>query len=327
MDRILPVSSTLNFDTAPIEVEIKGQGDEYVDLSQTYVQLVCKFTKDNGTNLTGGHSSSTPVNNIVHSLFSEIDHSLNRKVITPGTDTYPYKAYLEKLPSYEPNTLNTQMKACTLWQKDIPRYMDDVGLADPVIASVKFYVTAKSSGGQGCTEVIIDESVGEAELPAGSQNEGLKKKKHSWVEGSHKIVLLDRLHLDLFQQEKFIPYGVDIRLRFNRKKPNFYMMTAANSSGKVSIQSMLMWVRKVRPTPTVLNAINQRLNTETAKYPLRRVEVKTFTVARGTQSKIEDHLFQGQLPKRIVVGLVANDAFNGDPAKNPFHFQHAHVKN
>ena len=89
-----PVSSTLNSDTAPIEFEIKGQGDEYVDLSQTYVQLVCKFTKDNGGDLTGVNSSSTPVNNIIHSLFSEIDLSLNGKVITPGTDTYPYKAYL-----------------------------------------------------------------------------------------------------------------------------------------------------------------------------------------------------------------------------------------
>ena len=30
-----PISSTLNSDTAPIEFEIKGQGDEYLDLSQS----------------------------------------------------------------------------------------------------------------------------------------------------------------------------------------------------------------------------------------------------------------------------------------------------
>ena len=79
-----PVSSTLNSDTAPIEFEIKGQGYEYVDLSQNYVQLVCKFTKDNGADLTGQNSFSTPANKIVHSLISEIDISLNVKVITPG---------------------------------------------------------------------------------------------------------------------------------------------------------------------------------------------------------------------------------------------------
>lgn len=58
------ISSTIQSDTAPIEFEIQGQGDEYIDLSQTYLQMVCKFTKDDGTNLTGDHSSSTPVNNI-----------------------------------------------------------------------------------------------------------------------------------------------------------------------------------------------------------------------------------------------------------------------
>ena len=37
------------------------------------------------------------------------------------------------------------------------------------------------------------------------------------------------------------------------------MMTAANSTGKISIQSMLLWVRKVKPTPSVLNAIQSTL--------------------------------------------------------------------
>lgn len=112
-----PISSTLQSETAPIEFDIQGQGDEYIDLSQTYVQIVCKFTKDDGTALTGANTSVTPVNNIIHSLFSEIDVTLNGKIISPGTDTYPYKAYLEKLLSYRPKTLETQMKACSLWGK------------------------------------------------------------------------------------------------------------------------------------------------------------------------------------------------------------------
>ena len=316
-----PVSSTLTSDTAPIEFEIKGQGDEYVDLSQTYVQMLVKFIQDSGAPLDGD-DASTPVNNILHSLFSEIDLSLNGKVITPGTDTYPYKASLEKLLSYEHNTLNTQMKACTLWQKDTPGYMDDVELKDAVFTPEQFEVV---DGSNSKKMAKITKPLDDAVFPAGSKNEGMRKR-HEWIAGGNKIVLLDRLHLDLFQQEKFIPNGVDIRLRFNRNKSNFYMMTKTPMTGKVQIMSMLMWVRKVRPTATVLNAINQRLNTETAKYPLRRVEVKTFTIASGTQSKIEDHLFQGQMPKRIVVGLVANEAFNGTPGTNPFHFQNAGVK-
>nr|XP_022294823.1 uncharacterized protein F54H12.2-like [Crassostrea virginica] len=279
--------------------------------------MVVNFTKDNGNALTGADGVSSPINNIVHSLFSEIDLSLNGKVITPGTDTYPFKAYLEKLLSYEHDTLNTQMKACTMWYKDTPTAMDDYELKEAVWTAAELPVQND--------KVNLTKNLDPPVYPDGSQNEGLRKR-HDLVEDGDKIVLLDSLHLDLFQQEKFIPNGVDIRLRFNRTKSNFFMMTKAGSDGKVNILSMLMWMRKVRPAPSVLNTINQRLNTETAKYLLRRVEVKTFTIARGTQSKIEDHLFQGQMPKRIVLGLVSNAGFNGDPTKNPFNFQNAGVK-
>jgi hypothetical protein len=105
------------------------------------------------------------------------------------------------------------------------------------------------------------------------------------------------------------------------------MMTDAGSSGKLVIQSMVLWVRKVKPAPTIINLINQKLSTQTAKYPLRRVEVKTFIIPSGTQSKINDHLFQGQMPKLFVLGFVENAAFNGDNTKNPFHFENQQVKN
>ena len=56
--------------------------------------------------------------------------------------------------------------------------------------------------------------------------------------------------------------------------------------------------------------------------PIRRVEVKTFTISQNNQSKIEDHLFQGQLPKRIILGMVKNADMNGSIGTNPFDFQH-----
>lgn len=124
-----------------------------------------------------------------------------------------------------------------------------------------------------------------------SKNEGLRKRRAAVAE-SKIILLMDRLHLDLCQQANLLPNDVNVRLRFNRSKPQFYMMTDAGSSGKVVIHSIVLWVREIKPTPTVLNAINPRLNTETVKYPLRRVEVKTLTIPTGAQSKIRDHLFQ-----------------------------------
>ena len=174
-----PISSTLNSDTAPIEFEIKGQGDEYLDLSQSYLQVMCKFTKGDGSDLTGANSTSTPVNNILHSLFSEIDVSLNGKVVTPGTDTYPYKAYLEKLLSYSPDTLKTQMKACTLWEKDTTGHMDELKL-DPLVQAAKDF-TAVDGIGAG-KKITIDAVIPPPAYPNDSKNVGLRKR-HEKITG------------------------------------------------------------------------------------------------------------------------------------------------
>lgn len=163
----------------------------------------------------------------------EIDVSLNGKVISTGTDTYPYKAYLEKLLSYKPRTLTTQMKACSLLEKDTAEHMEDPN-----------YAAAELE------EIEIDAADLVLSYPAGSGNVGLSKR-HKAVDGSKKNILMDRLYIDLFQQDKFLPNGVDLRLIFNRAKSDFYMMTVALSSGKVKIENMLLWVRKIKPSPTV----------------------------------------------------------------------------
>lgn len=88
-------------------------------------------------------------------------------------------------------------------------------------------------------------------------------------------------------------------------------MTGAGSSGKGSIQNSDV-VEKKKTYPDIQNAINQRFNSETVRYPPRRVEVKTFTVAMGSQSKFSDHLFQIQMHKRVLIGFVENATLNED---------------
>ena len=59
-----------------------------------------------------------------------------------------------------------------------------------------------------------------------------------------------------------------------------------------------------------------------AKYPIRRVVCKTFTVPAGYLDASQEKLFSGQLPTRLILGCVDNRAFNGDLERNPFNFQH-----
>ena len=91
---------------------------------------------------------------------------------------------------------------------------------------------------------------------------------------------------------------------------------------KIKIDTAILRVRNVQLLPAISNELNQTIAHHNATFPIRRVEVKTFTVSSDTRSKIEDHLLTGQLPKGVFIGLVTNEAFNGTLETNPFLFQH-----
>ena len=90
----------------------------------------------------------------------------------------------------------------------------------------------------------------------------------------------------------------------------------------LKIDSAIFSVRYVQLLPAIANDLNQSIARSPAKFPLRRAEVKTFTIGTGLLSKIEDHLFQGQLPKRVFIGMISNEAFNGSFDTNSFNFTH-----
>ena len=60
----------------------------------------------------------------------------------------------------------------------------------------------------------------------------------------------------------------------------------------------------------------------TAKYPLRRIDCKVFSIPQGTMSHTHENVYIGVLPNRVVLCFINNDAYNGSYNKNPFNAKH-----
>jgi len=146
-------------------------------------------------------------------------------------------------------------------------------------------------------------------------NEGLVKRSRSRV-----VDMMGRLHADIFFQDRYMLNEVNVKIKLVRSKDVFCVMSQADC--KVMITKAAMFVRKVKLSPSVFLAHAKALENGTAKYPIRRVVCKTFTVPQGFRDISHEKLFSGQLPTRVVVGLVTNEAFNGHRERNPFNFQH-----
>lgn len=272
-----PVSSLS--DQAPLEFLVAGAGEEYIDLAHTMIKLNVQLTPYNEST----DVKVAPVNNFLHSMFSQVDVFFNQKLVTPTNTAYPYRAYIETLLNYGPDAKQSHL-GTSLWMADTAGYMD------------------------------------EQPGTVGGKNKGLLMR-HDFLNGGKTLDLIGHLHCDIFNQDRFLLNGVEMRVRLVRSKDAFCLMDASDNNYSVHISEASLLVRRSKINPGVLVAHAKTLATTTAKYPLTRVEVKSFSMHSGILGDCLDNVIIGQLPKRIILGFVKNKAFNGDRKLNPFNFQ------
>lgn len=104
-----PISTISN--DSPIEFHIPGTGDEYIDLSRTmlYIKVKVKPAQVTVSEKTVRTPMIAPVNNWLHSMFSQVDIYLNQKCITPPSNSYMYRAYLEHLLNFGSDSKNSHL--------------------------------------------------------------------------------------------------------------------------------------------------------------------------------------------------------------------------
>ena len=88
----------------------------------------------------------------------------------------------------------------------------------------------------------------------------------------------------------------------------------------VRIEEAILEVCKVKVTPPMQLRLEKVLTSLGAKDPLAHVVTRHSTLAVGDSTANVDALFNGQIPTKIIIGLVSNETFVGAWQKNPFNF-------
>ena len=131
----------------------------------------------------------------------------------------------------------------------------------------------------------------------GYANSGYTKRKTLPAQ-SNEIDMKGRLHVDLLFQNRYLLKRVEVRLQLIRSKDIFCLHGNA-AECKVPLKEVVLFVHKIKPNSSVQLAHTKALQLATAKYPLKRVEVQSFSVPMGNRSITKENLFLGQLPTRL----------------------------
>ena len=90
--------------------------------------------------------------------------------------------------------------------------------------------------------------------------------RSEWTKTSKTVELQGRIHSDLFNQEKLILNGVDLTVKLHHHKPEFCLLSADTTPAyKITIVDAIFYVKKIKLTPSVFNAINTVLNDKNAQ--------------------------------------------------------------
>src|SRR6185436_3207575 len=157
---------------------------------------------------------------------------------------------------------------------------------------------------------------------AQGRNTGIKSR-HALFADSRTVELIGKIHGDLFFTERYLPSECSLHIRLVRNRDAFCLMSSeANAAYRLQIENIKLYVRKVKISPSVYMAHAKALEVGNMKYPIRRAICKTFIAPADMLSVIQESLFTGQVPSRVVVGFISNQAFNGSYGSNPFNFRH-----
>ena len=132
---------SLGHNYGPYEFVVREAGDNYIDLANTYLSVEARIVNKDETDLDTDKDMG-PVNSWMHSLFSDTSVSLNEKLVSPPTSTYPYRAYIETLLNYGHAAKESQLTTA-MWYKDTAGLMVDRTANNKVFTKRKT-MTAKS---------------------------------------------------------------------------------------------------------------------------------------------------------------------------------------
>ena len=273
--------------TNPIEFVSKPLAD-YIDINKTELRLVVKITKQDGSP-TGDGKKYTLVNNALHSIIKQFTIKINETLVTEQSDTQAYNAYIKTLLNFTEQAKKSYLTKA-LYYKDTAGHMNEVDN------------TAEN-------------------------NEGLNRRA-TFTNNGAEVGLVGVPLCDVFNIDKLLLDGLEIKVKVDLNNDAFVLMAGETPNNcKLKIMSSTLRIRTVRVADSVKLEHVQIMQGHKGSAPLPAIYTLTRTptqariIPQGVLNHTETDLFHGFIPQCIIFGLVRNDAFNGNLARNPFNFE------
>ena len=120
--------------------------------------------------------------------------------------------------------------------------------------------------------------------------------RKAWNAGK---LYMDRLQIDVFQQQRYLISGVSVRIKLQKASPKFAIMChSASAKPKFQINSAYLEVRRMEYAPGVILAHERALNQSNSLYPCSQKVINIFDYLSYHRKLIHRKLFYRKLFNR-----------------------------
>ena len=307
----LPTSAVR--DGGVIEFYVPASTDDYLDLRNSRLHIKAKIVRASTNANLAALTSVAPINNLLQSMWSNVELMLNDRLVTHSNNVHGYVSTMAHLLHDSEEFLNSEGRMQMLY-KDTASQLDstDPKLSNPTHKIQRLNLKSTGEAANLVTAVNTD----------ATGNHGLHQR-FMLTHGSQSFEMLGGIRLDMFEQLRYLPSGISLKLRLHPQKSVFTLMSDDDDDAdyKLRIESASFIIRKVKASPGVIVGHAEAMMHKPAVYPIVRKEVKSFSLPAGIAQFKQDNIFLGQLPSRVVIAMVDAQAFIGSFDSNPFNFQ------
>ena len=257
--------------------------DQFINFSESFLRFKLKVTQENGNDLLvnmNDHLNFIP--NIFHSLFRMVRVRVNDYVVTPASDNYSYKAFIDTLFSRTEDSKS--MALFTGGDYDEGGENEFGNDENP----------AWLRRATRCNQSALQEYSGRLAV--------------DFLLSSRNVLPNTKIEITLFPQAPQFVIQHDAHA------------AVANVNFKFVIQDCQFHVRREEIASSALLAIEQRLSIDPAAYYFPLGAIKPYNIPVGSFSFRADDIFNNHMPQKIICGLVRSTSFNGTFASNPLYF-------
>ncbi len=289
-----PCDDVLSNDVTQLNFTIRPGGKRsMIDLKRAQLYVKIQIVHKDGTALADVGSGPTlkranaqvaTINNSLHSMFEDCSVFLNGVEAFSANGQYNYRSYIEDLFDTTEEQKGSFMTAQG-WYKDTANSFDQANA---------------------------------------TLNKGWEKRAQFF--GTESQGLIGTLHSELFNQHRYLIDDVEVKVQLTLAKPKFFLISAMKDGNnkaleyKIKIKDARMYVPYVHLSEKAMNEIQDTLKKKDAVYPIKRIMTKSLPINTKTVQHNIEKVSTGQLPTKMIVGLVDSAVKQGDISKNPFNF-------